>query len=412
MKTSFGIAVCALLAVPLVASLDASAARFVPLGFFPGEGDVVSYGEGISADGMTVAGTSNDKPFRWTEAEGLVHLGDFPWVPGGVHVKGISGDGNVIFGDTSGKNFHWTQAAGYQEIFPGLNVSLSGIAYDGSAYSYHPDTDISKDGLITVGRAIHLLGLEAYRDSPNTFGGTTRQWLGELPGGEYQSIPLAVSGDGRVAVGQSNSPYDDGMGTIYDIDRPFHWSEEHGMIVMEPWPSGTAVDVSSIGMVAIGYGGNPGSGGATESFRWTPATGAISIHELLLAEGIDIAAMGWTEMFARGVSANGRVIVGSGHNPSGQVEAWLAELPVPGDFDEDGDSDGNDFLKWQRGESHDPMSPSDFNDWQANWEFFSPESEASANAVPEPGALFLGILCLAVVLGVWPQKKMDCMTKW
>jgi|GEM_PF-5061000 len=374
----------------LVSPLAYGAARFLPLGYLD-EADDFSFGEGISADGETIAGESSSKAYRWTETEGMVYLGD---VPGGGNVgtvKGISGDGNVIFGSMTGGEFQWTQAAGYQVLFPGTNVSLSGIAYDGSAYSYDPDTDISADGTITVGREVHLLGVEAYRDSPNGFGGTTRQWLGDLPGGEYGSIPLAVSANGEVVVGQSSTTADN-MGTTIDISRPFYWTEERGIIALESWSQGSASDVSDSGLVVIG-GGTPAIGMDWETFRWTPATGMVSIRELLLDEGIDIASMGWTEMFVSGVSANGRIIVGTGAKPNSIREALLIELPVPGDFDEDGDSDGTDFLKWQRGESYDPLSTADLDDWEANWNFFSPTAGASTNAIsatiPEPSSIAL-----------------------
>lgn len=45
------------------------------------------------------------------------------------------------------------------------------------------------------------------------------------------------------------------------------------------------------------------------------------------------------------------------------VSDLVAEQGIAGDFDDDGDVDGADFLKWQRGESSVPLSPS----YLANW---------------------------------------------
>jgi len=59
-----------------------------------------------------------------------------------------------------------------------------------------------------------------------------------------------------------------------------------------------------------------------------------------------------------------------------------------GDFDFDNDVDGLDFLKWQRGESPNPLSQSDLADWEANYGMVAPLSAASA-AVPEPNSLAL-----------------------
>ena len=40
---------------------------------------------------------------------------------------------------------------------------------------------------------------------------------------------------------------------------------------------------------------------------------------------------------------------------------------LPGDFDRDGDVDGNDFLIWQLGGSPVPLSASDLTDWATNF---------------------------------------------
>jgi len=70
--------------------------------------------------------------------------------------------------------------------------------------------------------------------------------------------------------------------------------------------------------------------------------------------------------------------------------------PIPGDFDFDGDVDGDDFFIWQRGESPIPLSASDLADWEANLGSGVTSLEAS-RAVPEPGtvALLMTTLLLA-----------------
>jgi hypothetical protein len=60
---------------------------------------------------------------------------------------------------------------------------------------------------------------------------------------------------------------------------------------------------------------------------------------------------------------------------------------IEGDFDYDGDVDGQDFLIWQRGGSPNPLSATDLADWQAN--YGAPLGIASI-IVPEPsGATIL-----------------------
>ncbi|TWU30296.1 PEP-CTERM sorting domain-containing protein [Bythopirellula polymerisocia] len=65
---------------------------------------------------------------------------------------------------------------------------------------------------------------------------------------------------------------------------------------------------------------------------------------------------------------------------------------LPGDFDLDGDVDGNDFLAWQRNPGVGNVA-----DWQSN--YGSPLLVARIAAVPEPSAMFLlllGMLALFV----------------
>ena len=72
--------------------------------------------------------------------------------------------------------------------------------------------------------------------------------------------------------------------------------------------------------------------------------------------------------------------------------------PETGDFDDDGDIDGQDFLKWQRGESPNPLSAGDLTLWQEQYGTIPPLSAAVAIPEPTTGALILGSLaCLSLV---------------
>jgi hypothetical protein len=80
---------------------------------------------------------------------------------------------------------------------------------------------------------------------------------------------------------------------------------------------------------------------------------------------------------------------------SRQIVLSSFQTSVSGDFDVDGDVDGNDFLVWQRGGSPNPNSAADLAQWRTN---FGAGGVASAiSAVPEPNAewLVLTIICLA-----------------
>lgn len=70
---------------------------------------------------------------------------------------------------------------------------------------------------------------------------------------------------------------------------------------------------------------------------------------------------------------------------------------TPGDFDEDGDVDGRDFLVWQRGGSPEPRSTKDLNDWRTNYGSPGLMSVVALGAsVPEPGTILIlavGMIC-------------------
>ena len=76
----------------------------------------------------------------------------------------------------------------------------------------------------------------------------------------------------------------------------------------------------------------------------------------------------------------------------GQAHLFTAVSEPSADFDEDGDVDGNDYLKWQRGESPNPLSAPDLADWQLN--FGSSMTLSSSTAIPEPSALAMAVCCL------------------
>jgi hypothetical protein len=87
----------------------------------------------------------------------------------------------------------------------------------------------------------------------------------------------------------------------------------------------------------------------------------------------------------------------SGPTQFGAVE--FASAGSPGDFDNDGDVDGRDFLTWQRGGSPTPLSASDLAAWQVNYGSGGLTANVSAASVPEPSAVLLFACGFAVVGG-------------
>jgi len=333
-------------------------ASFHGLGDLAG-GDTFSEAYGVSADGNVVVGSSfsagGQEAVRWTLGGGLQGLGH---LTGGTYFSkatAISANGEVIVGQSQSPTlgttgFRWTAADGMQvlvdrtdHVLP-LAVSQDGStivgqrssggnlqgfrwnASDGfSLIGYLPDPyatefsfkdstafGVSYDGNIVVGRGnLNVEGYTAYRWT--AAGGT--QSLGDLPGGGWGSGALAISGDSSTIIGSSHS---------VNGNEVTRWTSA-GMVGLGDLPGGTffseSFAISADGSTVVGYGTNAAGKDAS---IWTAATGVRSIRELLTAAGADLT--GWQLYEARGVSADGTIVVGRGINPSGQQEGWVANL--------------------------------------------------------------------------------------
>lgn len=355
----------------VLACAQARQPSFQGLGDFPGW-DFYSAAAAVSGDGNVVVGVSHSawgrEAFRWTETEGMVRLA----IPGITLPDGwcrtvamaVSADGSVIVGDydepdeNSGTGyrtqpFRWTQAGGM--------VALPGMPADSMWVSAY---DISADGSVLVGvaygiayrwtaetGAVDLGGLDGYTsnqakgvsaDGQVVAGGSSTgnspreawRWtvsdgpegLGDLEGGSFHSVPTAISADGSTIVGFGHveDPQEGGS-----WPEAFRWTAKEGMVGLGDLPGGPylsiATDTSADGSVVIGYSH---TSRGSEAFVWDEAHGMRRLCDILNDEfGIDMSAWTWTR--ARAISDDGTVIVGTGDNPSGDREAWVAVIPEP-----------------------------------------------------------------------------------
>jgi probable HAF family extracellular repeat protein len=86
-----------------------------------------------------------------------------------------------------------------------------------------------------------------------------------------------------------------------------------------------ASNVSADGSTVVGVST---SASGTEAFLWTEATGMVALKAYLESDfGLDLAE--WTIKSADDISDDGLTIVGSGTNPNGDPEAWIAYVPEP-----------------------------------------------------------------------------------
>ena len=206
-------------------------------------------------------------------------------------------------------------AATAAPMFQGLG-DLPGGYFSSTAYG------VSADGSVVVGRGYSASGFEAFRWTP----ADNMVSLGDLEGDGVQSLAFGVSADGTVVVG---------AGASASGFEAFRWTQAGGMVGLGDLPGGSfgswANGVSADGTVVVGHS-NSASG--SEAFLWSAATGMQNLKTVLVNDyGLNLT--GWTLTEAKGISADGKVIVGYGTNPSGQTEAWFANLrsdniPEPG----------------------------------------------------------------------------------
>jgi probable HAF family extracellular repeat protein len=321
-------------------------ADFRGLGYLAGgcPGCPVGEAMGVSGDGSVVVGyCHNSQGFYWTAEEGMIGIGD-------CQPLAASYDGSVIVGVTDDwEAFYWTEADGLVRI---------GDLPGGGFYSIA--SDVSDDGSVIIGQGKSSNGSEGFRWTSST----GMQGMGDLPGGVFDSRGFAVSPDGSIVVGQSVSVNNReaflwsestgmvGLGTspqycesaAYGITEDgsiivsiwcsmsyssYLWAESTGMLDLghlpDGWGSSWARDVSADGSVIVGCSQ---TALGWEAFIWDRRNGMRNLREVLENDfGLDLG--GWTLTWAKGISADGNVIVGRGENPEGNREGWVVTFSVP-----------------------------------------------------------------------------------
>jgi probable HAF family extracellular repeat protein len=181
------------------------------LGDLPGA-TVSSRGEAVSADGQVVVGRGSHSKvgenhyynaFRWTQATGLVGLGDLAGGENQSSAHGISADGTTVVG--YGSTFagreacRWTQATG----MVGLGDLLGGV-FNSAA------EDVSANGSVVVGYGSTSAGNEAFiwdtlNGMRNLKSVLESDYGLDLTGWQL-NVAYAVSDDGKVLVGYGVNP--------------------------------------------------------------------------------------------------------------------------------------------------------------------------------------------------------------
>jgi probable HAF family extracellular repeat protein len=304
------------------------------LGDLPGGSSTTESG-GIAADGSVCGGMSfsanGTEAFRWENGV-MIGLGDLPG--GGFYSHGfdVSGDGTTVVGISTGDNqllypFRWRDG-----VMTNLSDGFPGSTPTGFARA------VNHDGNVVVG-FVSLPGASVpFRWTPGFM-----QPLDLLPNALWGTA-LAVSPDGLKVAGRMT--YSESTG------EAFFW--ENGVTTGLGDLPGGDVDAEANGVSDTGtvvgtskvsnFGPN-----RYEPFIWTAAAGMRRLRVVLESEFV-LDLTGWVLSEGNAISADGLTIAGTGINPLGKQEAWIAHLGCAraGDFNNDALCDGGDISGFVR----------------------------------------------------------------
>ncbi len=263
-----------------------------------------SYAEDASFDGgVAVGGLGFNQAARW---EGSWRTLGYLAAPGSVPFMaslalGVSATGEEVAGFS-------TNSQGIAEAFlwTASTNTMQGLGFLGAIPRFSAARGISADGSLVVGDSEYTLGFYeamAWTQSSGMRG------LGYLPG-DQNSRALGISADGSVIVGYSGPNV---------MPAAAMWPA--GAAAVPLGPNSPAYDASADGGVIVG--GDPNAPNS-EAWVWTAATGSQNLRALLAAGGAPVA--GWTLQVAHAISDDGCTVAGTGINPSGATEGFVATI--------------------------------------------------------------------------------------
>lgn len=222
---------------------------------------------------------------------------------------GVSGDGQIVAGwgdlaDGSYRAFRWTYVSaaspGVMEVLPTLD--------NRNAFS----NGISRDGRVIVGA---LQTPSFNEEAAYWIGNAAPVTLGYLAGGT-SSAARAANADGSVIVGQS---------VTFGGMNAFRWTATGGMVGLGTLGgmNSEAYAVSDDGTVVVGRSGRADA--SSSGFRWTENSGMLSVDDWLRGSGVTLASDVTRD--ARGVSADGTIIVGELRNGKAYVARGASADP-------------------------------------------------------------------------------------
>ncbi len=265
-----------------------------------------------------------------------------------------------------------------------------------------------------------------YQDTDNEFGmtapygdggvssppGATVEW-GKDDGNWFASSPGAEGDKGiytQLEMGFDAFPNNARINWEYNV-AGINGTTNNGRILEGTGVSNTFGSGGDVGTVALPP--NDGTGGVIHYSDLTPST--LSLEIVRLADGlIEVATLvNGVELLRDEIKTTdtGFDVIGppaysydyiAFRNTADfdfvidnvKVEIFGSNAAgLPGDFDNDGDVDGRDFLAWQRGETTPAFGAAKLAEWQ---NAYNGGALSGLNTVPEPSALCLALLGLSL----------------
>jgi uncharacterized membrane protein len=338
----------------------------------PTGGSSAAYG--VSNDGSIVVGVANNRAVVWDRAANTV----ITVYQGTSMLYACNATGAIAVGFTDPgysfvqRPFMWTRRSGFEWLPPYPNfgwcvdITPSGAFAVGKASALPALWDLTQNPPVyrtyAVGEGMYLGEAYGISDGGRTivaFGhgsgwgyrgvvfhirtdGSVEWWNYLVPrSGHYGCVPLEISEDGRVAVGNSGDIWG---GSYFPAmwRAANNWAPE--LLAHLGGGAGNAWDIRR--GVIIGFSQRPGFG--NRAVRWQLGTATTQVEDLnqtyaaLLRDGSVLQS-------ANAFSANGRYIVGWGYNAAtGREEAFLLdtqECPLQnGDVNANGCVDDADLL--------------------------------------------------------------------
>jgi T5SS/PEP-CTERM-associated repeat protein len=276
------------------------------------------------------------------------------------------------------------------ELAAGGTIAITdgGVVSNGQSYIY---------GVVTVdgpGSTFTNVLLDIENTLNITGGGAVSNNYGWIASGHRQISVVTVDGAGSTWATNTDlyvgyvAPFypPDGFGTL-NITNSGQVSVA-GTLAIDDGEHGIGfVNMATGGMLAL-YGDADDS--LAEFLDLIDGSDAIRYWDDSISDWADITTATYGDNYTLDFLTEGDL--------AGYTMLTVGVPDLSADFDNDGDTDGNDFLTWQRGQSPDPLSAEDLTNWQSNFGAAASSVAASSTTVPEPTAGLLLMLGMATMI--------------